>query len=175
MSRVGVHSMRGVDHRDILRTVDEAPQDVPFHIHVSEQLKEVEDALAYLGKRPVEWLLDNVELNERFHLVHATHLTEDETERLAKTRRQCRFVSEHRRKSGRRDFSALRDYQSFGGAVEHRNGQPHRFESAGRIASAGLRSAFNHAQARHFCRCENAGRRIIRDYQSDRRRTQSDE
>ncbi|MDQ3801655.1 MAG: formimidoylglutamate deiminase [Acidobacteriota bacterium] len=82
---VGIHSMRGVDHRDILRTARDAPQNVPFHIHVSEQLKEVEDSLAYLGKRPVEWLLDNLELNERFHLVHATHLTEDETERLAQS------------------------------------------------------------------------------------------
>jgi formimidoylglutamate deiminase len=82
---VGIHSMRGVDHRDILRTARAAPQNVPFHIHVSEQLKEVEDSLAYLGKRPVEWLLDNLELNERFHLVHATHLTENETERLARS------------------------------------------------------------------------------------------
>lgn len=80
---LGIHSMRGVDHRDILRTVKEAPQNVPLHIHVSEQLKEVEDAVSYLGKRPVQWLLDNVELNERFHLVHATHMTGDETERLA--------------------------------------------------------------------------------------------
>jgi len=82
---VGVHSLRGVNAKDVLRTAREAPQNVPFHIHVSEQLKEVEDALSFLGKRPVEWLLDNVELNERFHLVHATHLTDDETERLAKS------------------------------------------------------------------------------------------
>jgi formimidoylglutamate deiminase len=82
---VGVHSLRGVNAEEVLRTAKEAPQNVPFHIHVSEQLKEVEDAVAFLGKRPVEWLLDNVELNERFHLVHATHLTDDETERLAKS------------------------------------------------------------------------------------------
>lgn len=83
---VGIHSMRGVTTEDILRTVREAPQDVPFHIHIAEQLKEIEDALDFLGQRPVEWLSDNVELNERFHLVHATHLTDDETERLAKSR-----------------------------------------------------------------------------------------
>lgn len=82
---VGVHSLRGVDAPDILRTVNESAQAVPFHIHIAEQLKEVEDCVKYLGKRPVEWLLDNVEPNERFHLVHATHLTENEIERLAKT------------------------------------------------------------------------------------------
>lgn len=82
---VGIHSLRGVDGADILRTAKESAQNVPFHIHISEQLKEVADALNFLGKRPVEWMLENVELNERFHLVHATHLTDDETERLAKS------------------------------------------------------------------------------------------
>ncbi|MDQ4119947.1 MAG: formimidoylglutamate deiminase [Acidobacteriota bacterium] len=82
---LGIHSLRGVDAQNVLRTAEAAPKDVPFHIHISEQLKEVEDALAFLGKRPVEWMLDNLELSERFHLVHATHLTDDETEKLAKT------------------------------------------------------------------------------------------
>ncbi|HEY0429044.1 MAG TPA: formimidoylglutamate deiminase [Pyrinomonadaceae bacterium] len=82
---VGIHSMRGVNCADILRTVRDAPQDVPFHIHAAEQLKEIEDSIQYLGKRPVEWLLENIGLGERFHLVHATHLTADETERLAKS------------------------------------------------------------------------------------------
>ncbi|MEO6589166.1 MAG: formimidoylglutamate deiminase [Pyrinomonadaceae bacterium] len=82
---VGIHSMRGVEANDILRVANELPDDVPFHIHVSEQLKEVEDCKNFLGKRPVEWLLDNIELSERFHLVHATHLTETETEKLAKS------------------------------------------------------------------------------------------
>ncbi len=83
---VGLHSLRGVDAKDIRRAAEELPDDVPFHIHVSEQLKEVEDSINFLGVRPVEWLLDNLELNERFHLVHATHLTDDETEKLAKTK-----------------------------------------------------------------------------------------
>jgi formiminoglutamate deiminase len=112
---VGVHSMRGVDHLDILRTVNEAPAGVPFHIHVSEQLKEVEDALQYLGKRPVEWLLDNVELNERFHLVHATHLTESETERLAKTGANVVLCPSTEGNLGDGIFP-LRDYQASGGA-----------------------------------------------------------
>ncbi|MET0752531.1 MAG: formimidoylglutamate deiminase [Pyrinomonadaceae bacterium] len=112
---VGIHSMRGVDHQDILRTASEAPQDVPFHIHVSEQLKEIEDALAYLGKRPVEWLLDNIELGERFHLVHATHLTGIETERLAKTRANVVLCPSTEGNLGDGIFP-LREFQNFGGA-----------------------------------------------------------
>jgi formimidoylglutamate deiminase len=82
---VGIHSMRGVEPADIAEIAKSGPQDIPFHIHISEQLKEIEDSIAYLNKRPVEWLLDNVDLNDRYHLVHATHLTEEETIGIAKS------------------------------------------------------------------------------------------
>lgn len=82
---IGIHSMRGVEPMDIAKIAKSGPQDIPFHIHISEQLKEIEDSLTYLGKRPVEWLLDNVSLNDRYHLVHATHLTSIETIGIAKS------------------------------------------------------------------------------------------
>ena len=82
---IGIHSMRGVEPEVIASIAKNAAQDVPFHIHISEQLKEVEDSLNYLGKRPVEWMLDNVDLTERFHLVHATHLNDIEISGIAKT------------------------------------------------------------------------------------------
>ncbi len=112
---VGIHSMRGVEAQDILRAVNELPNDVPFHIHVSEQLKEVEDCVAFLGKRPVEWLLDNCDLNERFHLVHATHLTLEETERLAKSGANVVLCPSTEGNLGDGIFP-LRKYQDFGGA-----------------------------------------------------------
>ena len=111
---VGIHSMRGVDANDILRVINELPNNVTFHIHVSEQLKEVEDCVAFLGKRPVEWLLENVQLNERFHLVHATHLTENETERLAKSHANVVLCPSTEGNLGDGIFP-LRKYQSFGG------------------------------------------------------------
>ncbi len=111
---VGIHSMRGVDAKDILRAANELPQDVPFHIHVSEQLKEVEDCIEFLGKRPVEWLLDNIELNERFHLVHATHLSKEETEKLAKSNANVVLCPSTEANLGDGIFP-LRDYQKFGG------------------------------------------------------------
>ena len=83
---VGIHSMRGVEPMDIAKIAQSGPQDIPFHIHVSEQIKEIEDSIKYLNKRPVEWLLDNIEMNDRFHLVHATHLTDNEIEGIANSK-----------------------------------------------------------------------------------------
>ena len=82
----GVHSLRAAETRDIIRIATEGPAEIPFHIHVAEQLREVNDALAFLRQRPVEWMLNNLSLNDRFHLVHCTHLTDTEVARLAQTR-----------------------------------------------------------------------------------------
>lgn len=80
-----VHSLRAVKLPDVITTFQSGPRDIPFHIHVSEQKKEVSDCLAYCGKRPVQWILENLPVNERFNLVHATHLDDDEVNRLAKS------------------------------------------------------------------------------------------
>ncbi|HYF07573.1 MAG TPA: amidohydrolase family protein, partial [Acetobacteraceae bacterium] len=55
----------------------------PIHIHAAEQVKEVEECLAATGARPVQWLLDNRPLDARWVLIHATHMTAEETRRLA--------------------------------------------------------------------------------------------
>ena len=81
----GIHSMRAVEPTIIKSFINQINPKYPFHIHVSEQLKEVEASLHYLGKRPVEWFLENVDLNSNFHLVHATHLTKEEAIGLAKS------------------------------------------------------------------------------------------
>ncbi len=84
---IGIHSLRGVEGEAIKEIANyNKEKKLPFHIHISEQLKEVEECIAFYGKRPVEWLLDNMEVDENFHLVHATHLTEDEVKRLAQTK-----------------------------------------------------------------------------------------
>ena len=79
---VGIHSMRGVEPTVIKEVASSFSKDIPFHIHISEQLKEVNDCVEYLGKRPVEWMLDDIELSDRFHFVHATHLNENEIKGL---------------------------------------------------------------------------------------------
>ena len=57
----------------------------PIHIHAAEQRKEVDDCLAWSRKRPVAWLLDHADVDDRWCLVHATHLDDDEIVRLAKS------------------------------------------------------------------------------------------
>ena len=79
----GVHSLRAVRSTDIKMTFDQGPSNIPFHLHAAEQLKEVEDCKAFLNRRPVEWLLENMSLNERFHLVHCTHMEASEVKGLA--------------------------------------------------------------------------------------------
>jgi formimidoylglutamate deiminase len=78
-----VHSLRAVDLKDIITTYNNGPKNIPFHLHVSEQKKEVADCLAFCKKRPMQWLLENLPVNERFHLVHSTHLDDEELKKLA--------------------------------------------------------------------------------------------
>ncbi|HEY8614715.1 formimidoylglutamate deiminase [Phenylobacterium sp.] len=81
---VAPHSLRAVAP-DELAAVAALAAGGPVHIHAAEQVKEVEDCVAWSGARPVEWLLDNAALDERWCLVHATHLTDLETGRLARS------------------------------------------------------------------------------------------
>lgn len=86
--RIGLapHSLRAVT----LETLNEAVAGLtaldpaaPIHLHIAEQVKEVEDCLAWSGRRPVEWLLENHAPDRRWCLIHATHMSEAETRGLA--------------------------------------------------------------------------------------------
>lgn len=57
----------------------------PVHIHIAEQVKEVEDCVAWSGARPVEWLLSHADVDRRWCLIHATHMTEAETIAMARS------------------------------------------------------------------------------------------
>jgi formimidoylglutamate deiminase len=83
-AQVGIapHSLRAVTP-ETLRVVCQATPDGPIHIHAAEQLREVEESIAALGRRPVEWLLDNAKVNSRWCVIHATHSTEAEIHALA--------------------------------------------------------------------------------------------
>jgi formiminoglutamate deiminase len=54
-----------------------------MHIHAAEQVPEVEQVLAWLGARPVEFLLDRIGLGPRWCLIHATQMTAEEARGLA--------------------------------------------------------------------------------------------
>jgi formimidoylglutamate deiminase len=86
--RLGVapHSLRAVapgELKRLLRDCDRLDATMPLHIHAAEQRKEVDDCVASLGSRPVQWLLDNAGLDERWCVIHATHMDDRETEALA--------------------------------------------------------------------------------------------
>jgi formiminoglutamate deiminase len=81
---VAPHSLRAVSPAQ-LRDLAVLGQGGPVHIHIAEQVKEVADCLAWSGRRPVEWLLENVEVDGRWCLVHATHMTEAEATVIARS------------------------------------------------------------------------------------------
>ena len=81
---IAPHSLRAVSP-DQLAAILPLAGDGPVHIHIAEQVKEVEDCLAWSGKRPVEWLFDAAPVDHRWCLVHATHMTEAETKALARS------------------------------------------------------------------------------------------
>ncbi len=82
--RLGIapHSLRAVTPDELAALIAMHPYG-PIHIHAAEQQKEVQDSLAWSGQRPVEWLLDHAGLDQRWCLIHATHLTDAETDALA--------------------------------------------------------------------------------------------
>ncbi|WP_299348852.1 formimidoylglutamate deiminase [uncultured Shimia sp.] len=84
--RIGIapHSLRATSPADLAEVLTQRPEG-PVHIHISEQLKEVVDVEAKLGQRPVSWLLDNAEVNNRWCLIHATHMTDEETVAMAQS------------------------------------------------------------------------------------------
>ncbi|MES2906359.1 MAG: formimidoylglutamate deiminase, partial [Pseudomonadota bacterium] len=81
---IAPHSLRAVS-AEMLNDIVASFKDVPVHMHISEQVKEVESCTAWSGKRPVEWLLSNMDVNQRWCLIHATHMNEMETTALAKS------------------------------------------------------------------------------------------
>ncbi len=84
-SEVGIapHSLRAVPPDVLDGVLEGADARTPVHIHIAEQIKEVDDCITWSGARPVEWLFANAPVDARWCLVHATHMTEAETRTLA--------------------------------------------------------------------------------------------
>lgn len=80
------HSLRAVTPRQIKEVMAATSAQLPIHIHIAEQQKEVQDCLAWSGQRPVQWLANEIGLDERWCLVHATHLSHDEVLSIADSR-----------------------------------------------------------------------------------------
>jgi formiminoglutamate deiminase len=79
---VAPHSLRAITSEELVEVLPLAGNG-PIHIHAAEQLREVDDCLAWSGRRPVEWLLEQAGADSRWCFVHATHMTPEETQRMA--------------------------------------------------------------------------------------------
>ena len=117
--RIGLapHSLRAVT----LETLDEVVRGItardgtaPIHLHIAEQIKEVEDCLAWSGQRPVEWLLAHCPPDRRWCLIHATHMSADETAAFAATGAVAGLCPTTEANLGDGLFSAV-DYMGAGG------------------------------------------------------------
>lgn len=79
------HSLRAVTPEQIAAVLAASDKHCPVHIHIAEQQKEVDDCLAWSGRRPLQWLYENVEVDPRWCLVHATHAEADEVGLMARS------------------------------------------------------------------------------------------
>ena len=85
---VAPHSLRAVDTGqldELLAGLCALDPEAPIHIHAAEQTKEVKHCVKWSGKRPVEWLLARMPVDARWCVVHATHMSAQETAGLARS------------------------------------------------------------------------------------------
>ena len=79
------HSLRAVTPEQISAVLGASDPHCPVHIHIAEQQKEVDDCLSWSGRRPVQWLYENAAVDQRWCLVHATHVQPDEVALMAQS------------------------------------------------------------------------------------------
>ncbi|MCG2586281.1 formimidoylglutamate deiminase [Massilia sp. TS11] len=79
------HSLRAASVAQIRTLIDGLPAARPLHIHIAEQMAEVEQCLAYAARRPVQYLMEQLSIDARWCLVHATHLSADECTAIARS------------------------------------------------------------------------------------------
>ena len=115
--RVGcaLHSLRAVPAAAMGEVLSALPGDMRIHVHVAEQVGEVQDCLAIRDLRPVEWLLRNADVDARWTLVHATHLNDGEVADVARSGATVAICPTTEANLGDGLFR-LRDYLDAGGA-----------------------------------------------------------
>jgi formimidoylglutamate deiminase len=108
---IAPHSLRALRADELLALLDARPSG-PVHIHAAERTEEVEEVFAGLGARPVEWLLANAAVDERWCLIHATHMTNHEQRGLAESHAVAGLcpLTEANLGDGRFPLAAYRQY-----------------------------------------------------------------
>ena len=82
---IAPHSLRAIDQPLLSQVIDSIGKKnlAAIHIHIAEQTKEVDDCLGWSKQRPVEWLFNHFDVDQQWCLIHATHMTDDETLKMA--------------------------------------------------------------------------------------------
>jgi len=85
-SNIGIapHSLRAVG-ADGLKALMRLGTNGPIHMHLAEQIAEVDEVEKAWGKRPAEWTLDNLPIDDHWCMIHCTQMLPHETEGLART------------------------------------------------------------------------------------------
>jgi len=112
---VAPHSLRAVSHDGLMAAAEMMP-DAPFHMHLAEQVAEVDEVKAHTGARPTEYLLNQCDVNGRFCLIHSTQMIASETEALAKSGAVVGLCPITESSLGDGIFDGAR-YQAYGGKI----------------------------------------------------------
>ncbi|QBE64353.1 formimidoylglutamate deiminase [Pseudoduganella lutea] len=85
MVEVGMapHSLRAASVAQIREVLGALPRGRPVHLHIAEQEAEVRQCIDQNGRRPVQFLYDNLPVDEQWCLVHATHVDDSEVGAIA--------------------------------------------------------------------------------------------
>lgn len=160
-AQVGIapHSLRAVTPESLRAVIAAHPQG-PLHIHAAEQLKEVEDCVAALGARPVAWLLANAEVDTRWCVIHATHMTEDETDRLAASGAVAGLCPLTEASLGDGTFAGAR-YLGAGGRFGVGTDSNIAIDAAGELRQLELSQRLAHRARNVLAARDSVGRRLV--------------
>ncbi len=112
---IALHSLRAVPETAMQEVLSGISGKLPIHIHIAEQMNEVNECVALRGARPVQWLMDHANVNADWTLVHATHLDEAEVALVAKSKATVAICTTTEANLGD-GFFRLRDFIAVDGA-----------------------------------------------------------
>ncbi|MGH8050856.1 MAG: formimidoylglutamate deiminase [Arenimonas sp.] len=112
---IALHSLRAVPEKAMQEVLAGISGKLPIHIHISEQMPEVNECVALRGVRPVQWLMDHANVNADWTLVHATHLDAAEVALIAKSKATVAICTTTEANLGD-GFFRLRDFIAADGA-----------------------------------------------------------
>lgn len=112
---IALHSLRAVPEAAMREVLSGIASKLPIHIHIAEQMAEVNECKALRSARPVQWLMDHADVNQDWTLVHATHLDDVEVALIAKSKATVAICTSTEANLGD-GFFRLRDFIAADGA-----------------------------------------------------------